>query len=180
MGFGQAIRPSRADTIQLKPTTPIHMKTMLRGFVILLFACAFTDVKAQDLQTSLNLPNITPPAPTAQNFMRYGEIPVDYSTGVPSISVPIYTVKSRQLSLPISISYHASGIKVDDKSSVIGLGWVLNCGGLITETILDKDGAGGSYKTSAALNAARAALEGDQTNLSYWGDQMTLEKSLYG
>jgi hypothetical protein len=71
---------------------------------------------------SQKLPQITPPSPTAQNFMRYGEIPVDYSTGVPNISIPIYTVKSKKLELPINISYHASGIKVNDIASEVGLG----------------------------------------------------------
>lgn len=84
------------------------------------------------------LPAITPPSPTAQNFMRYGEIPVDYSTGVPNISIPIYTIEGRKLSFPISISYHASGIKVEDVASEVGLGWILNAGGLVTRTIMGK------------------------------------------
>lgn len=88
-------------------------------------------VRGQDVQ----LPTIIPPSPTAQNFMRYGEIPVDHSTGVPKIEIPIYTVKGRKLELPISISYHASGIKVNDVASEVGLGWVLNAGGIITRSV---------------------------------------------
>ncbi|MNQ09893.1 hypothetical protein D3C85_227160 [compost metagenome] len=84
---------------------------------------------------TIQTPKIIPPVPTAQNFMRYGEIPVDYSTGIPNIEIPIYTIKGNKISLPISISYHASGIKVDDIASEIGLGWVLNCSGLISRTI---------------------------------------------
>ena len=80
---------------------------------------------------------VTPASPTAQAFMRYGEIPVDYSTGVPNISVPIYTVNGSELEIPISISYHASGIKVNDVASEVGLGWTLNAGGLISRTIND-------------------------------------------
>ncbi|WP_417887089.1 hypothetical protein [Zunongwangia sp.] len=70
--------------------------------------------------------------------MRYGEIPVDYSTGVPNISIPIYTIEGTKLSFPITISYHASGIKVKDVSSEVGLGWVLNAGGLISRTTMGK------------------------------------------
>jgi len=91
-------------------------------------------------QNSYQLPQITPPSPAASNFMRYGEIPIDFSTGVPNISIPLYTVTSRKLQMPLSISYHASGIKVDDRASVIGLGWVLNAGGLIASTTLDQEG----------------------------------------
>lgn len=86
---------------------------------------------------SQELPKIIPPSPTVQNFMRYGEIPVDYSTGVPNINIPLYTVKGKKLVLPISLSYHASGIKVNDISSEVGLGWVLNAGGIVSRTIND-------------------------------------------
>ncbi|WP_162927202.1 hypothetical protein [Flavobacterium anhuiense] len=86
---------------------------------------------------TIQMPNVIPPSPTAQNFMRYGEIPVDYSTGVPNISIPLYTIQSKRLTLPISISYHASGIKVNDISSEVGLGWVLNAGGIIARTVND-------------------------------------------
>ena len=80
-------------------------------------------------------PTVIPPSPDAQAFMRYGDIPVDHSTGVPKIELPIYEVKSGKLSLPISLSYHASGIRVNDIASVAGLGWKLNAGGVLTRTV---------------------------------------------
>lgn len=93
------------------------------------------------------LPEIVPASPTAQTFMRYGEIPVNYSTGVPNIDIPIYTVKGKKLSVPISISYHASGIKVNDVASEVGLGWALNAGGMVSRSINDKrDELNNSYR----------------------------------
>ncbi|MGC4101142.1 DUF5977 domain-containing protein [Ferruginibacter sp.] len=83
------------------------------------------------------MPKITPPSPTAAAFARYGEIPVDISTGVPSIEIPVYTVTSRKLSVPLSLSYHASGIKVNDISTPVGLGWVLSGMGIVSRTVLD-------------------------------------------
>jgi len=129
------------------------LKTSFKLCVVFLFLCQC--VNAQQDPGRLNLPTVIPPSPAAQNFLRYGEIPVDYSTGVPNISIPLYTAKSRQLSLPISISYHGSGIKVEDKASVVGLGWVLNAGGMITETQLYNVGGTPLYNTAEALNAAR-------------------------
>jgi len=87
-------------------------------------------------QSSQNyqLPKVIHSSPNAQNFERYGEIPVDYSTGVPNIDIPLYTIKGNKLILPLSISYHASGIKVNDIASEVGLGWVLNGKGLISRT----------------------------------------------
>lgn len=87
---------------------------------------------------SPQLPKIIPASPTAQTFMRYGEIPVDFSTGVPNIDIPIYTLEGRKLKVPISISYHASGIKVNDIASEVGLGWALNAGGLVSRSVNGK------------------------------------------
>ena len=81
------------------------------------------------------LPNIIPPSPNAAALGQYGDIPVSNYTGVPNISIPLYTVKSGDIEVPISISYHASGIKVAQEASWVGLGWVLNAGGVITRQI---------------------------------------------
>lgn len=45
----------------------------------------------------------TMPTPNAVSLGKYADIPVDYSTGVPNISIPIYTVTEGDLSLPISL-----------------------------------------------------------------------------
>lgn len=74
-------------------------------------------------------------APNAASLGKYGDIPVSYYTGVPNISVPIHTLKEGPLSLPISLSYHASGVKVGELASWVGLGWSLNAGGVITRTV---------------------------------------------
>ncbi len=80
--------------------------------------------------------SIFPPSPEAANFMRYGEYPISLNKGLVSISIPIYEVKSRKLSVPISLSYHAGGIKAYDIASSVGLGWSLNAGGSISRSII--------------------------------------------
>lgn len=80
--------------------------------------------------------NYIPPTPEASNFIRYGEIPVDYSTGVPNINIPLYSLKYGDIEVPISISYHSSGNKVRDIAGPVGLGWSLNTGGMVSRTIL--------------------------------------------
>jgi YD repeat-containing protein len=72
------------------------------------------------------------PSPNAANLGLYGQIPVDLFTGNPNIDVPIYTFKSRDLSVPIHLSYHAGGIRPSDHGSWVGLGWSLQAGGVIT------------------------------------------------
>jgi len=49
---------------------------------------------------------------------------VNESTGHLSLDIPLVTVQGARLSLPINLSY-TSGIKIDDKSSWVGLGFDL-------------------------------------------------------
>lgn len=78
--------------------------------------------------------NIVPPNPDAAALGKYGDIPVSLYTGTPNINIPLYTI-NRAVNVPISLSYHASGVKVDEISSMVGLGWVLDAGGVITRTV---------------------------------------------
>lgn len=78
---------------------------------------------------------IFPQSPQSQALARYGEYPVSMTTGVPDITIPIYDIKLGEYTLPINISYHASGIKMDEVATTVGLGWSLNAGGVITRTV---------------------------------------------
>lgn len=75
-------------------------------------------------------------SPTAASLGKFTDIPVSYHTGIPEVSVPLYTIKEGPLTLPISLSYHAGGIKVQEPASWVGTGWALNAGGIITRTIV--------------------------------------------
>ena len=80
--------------------------------------------------------DISPTNPNAASLGKYVDIPVSLYTGVPNIGVPIYTIQEGPLSLPISLSYHASGVKINELASSVGLGWSLNAGGMISRTVL--------------------------------------------
>jgi hypothetical protein len=84
---------------------------------------------------AINLPKIVPVSPNAAALGTYGAIPVGHYTGVPNISIPIYEIDLDGKKFPINISYHASGIKVAQEASTVGLGWVLNAGGCITKEV---------------------------------------------
>ncbi len=81
------------------------------------------------------LPEVIYPSPKAMDFEKYGNIPISTYTGTPNISIPIYTIQQGDIQIPISLSYHASGVKVEEEAGEVGLGWVLNSGGIISRTI---------------------------------------------
>lgn len=76
-----------------------------------------------------------PLSPEAAAFTKYGEVPVSLYTGTPNISVPIYTIQGREMALPITMTYDASGIRVDQIATWVGLGWNLNAGGAVTRQV---------------------------------------------
>lgn len=78
---------------------------------------------------------ITCPSPQAAAFTHYSEYPISPATGIPEINIPLYTIDYDGVQVPISISYHASGIRVNDVASPVGLGWMLNAGGVINRAI---------------------------------------------
>ena len=79
--------------------------------------------------------NNTPISQQAEAIERSATYAMDYSTGVPNISIPLYKIKVGDYTLPISISYHASGIRVQDMATPVGLGWVLNAGGVVNRQV---------------------------------------------
>jgi hypothetical protein len=93
--------------------------------LLLLFFCSYFGF-------SQDLPTIVPPSPEAASLAKFTEIPVSLYTGVPNISVPIYTIQQSGISIPISLNYHARGIKVEEIASRVGLGWALSYGGSIS------------------------------------------------
>ena len=78
---------------------------------------------------------ILPPAPEAAAVTRYADVPVSMSTGAAELSIPIYTLQGKELSIPVSLQYHSNGIKLDEVAGVAGLGWTLEAGGCITREV---------------------------------------------
>lgn len=82
---------------------------------------------------------IIPPSPSMQQLQRYADYPTTSFTGVLPISIPIYTIKEGELELPITLNYHASGIKIGDPNGFLGVGWTINFGGYVNATTVGLD-----------------------------------------
>ena len=92
-----------------------------------------------------------PPSPNASSQAKFAAIPVNLHTGIPNIQAPLMTLSGRHLNVPIGLSYHAGGFKVQEIAGPVGLGWALNAGGVITRVVQgipddDTDGYSGKNK----------------------------------
>lgn len=95
-------------------------------------------VFAQEEQELSQPPQIFPVSPEAASLGKYGEIPVNLSTGKINHTIPLHTINESGFSLPISLSYNYSGLMVDEISGALGLGWDFSGKGMITRQIRGK------------------------------------------
>ncbi|MCW3109997.1 MAG: repeat protein [Segetibacter sp.] len=105
-------------------------------------------------------------SPQAASISKYVEFPVSYYTGLTPISLPVYEVKSGDISVSISLSYHGGGIKVQEEASWVGLGWTLNAGGVITHDIKGRDdevGTNHQFNKVYPNGTSNTYLEGSYT-----------------
>ena len=74
-------------------------------------------------------------SPNAAELGKYGKIPVSYFNGLPNISIPLTELHAKNYTLPIYLTYHASGNKPDQHPGWVGLGWTLHAGGCINRIL---------------------------------------------
>jgi len=79
--------------------------------------------------------NIIPPSPQAASLGKFGEIPLNYSTGALNMSIPLISLTEGDLSLAGTLNYNYNGFKPSEEPGWVGLGWSLNVGGVITRVV---------------------------------------------
>ena len=77
-------------------------------------------------------------SPEAAAMTRYADYPVSYALGQAEIGIPLMTVEGHSLTLPLTLSYNSSGIRVDEISGTVGLGWTFQAGGVITREVVGR------------------------------------------
>lgn len=104
--------------------------------------------------------SVTPVSPEAAALVKMTEYPVNHNTGIPDITLPLFTAVSGELSLPINMSYHSGGFKVQEIAGYAGLGWALTCDLQITRVIngLDDFGAGGYLRNTKMKGVVDGSL----------------------
>src|SRR5690349_6628492 len=106
----------------------------LRDFIIISVTALSTNLAGQSSFTA-DLPQLLPSSPEPTAFVKAGVGNSNLSTGAATASIPLYTIKVKDFTFPISVSYSTQGLKADEASSRVGYGWVLNATGMITRSV---------------------------------------------
>ncbi len=75
--------------------------------------------------------------PDVSAFQKVNMFDMNLYTGKANINIPIYEIKTGDLSIPITLNYDTGGIKVDDIATSVGQNWSLSAGGSISRIIKD-------------------------------------------
>lgn len=114
------------------------LKTLIKSsFYFLVAFTSFQALAQQESESVSKTPIIVPPPPNSASLGLYGQVPLNQFTGNGIINIPLHTITSGNLELPISLSYSSDGVKVDQYESNVGMGWVLNAGGVIIRQVFD-------------------------------------------
>lgn len=105
----------------------------IRYFAMIFIGGFMVTQGAAQSQPYSALDNIHPVSPTAWQFVKYTEMPVSEYTGMPNISVPLYTIQADGVKVPLDLTYHAGGVRVNEEASWVGLGWDLQVGSIVQQ-----------------------------------------------
>lgn len=135
------------------------MRKLLYFVIFVTFSGAAQTTPGDFLNADNRIPDI-PQTPEVAAFEKYGSLPVNLYSGTPNIAIPIYTFQGHEMDFPISLTYDASGIKVDQIATGVGLGWNLKFGGVVSRNVqghADINIVSGSYY-NIVDNVTRDAL----------------------
>src|SRR5258705_6807590 len=104
-------------------------------FLLCLLTLYFKNSYAQShvVTPQVSLSERAPIAPNAGSLSKYFEIPVNMASGIPGMQIPLYTIQTGNIKIPIALSYHAGGIKLNDDASWVGMNWSLSAGATISK-----------------------------------------------
>jgi YD repeat-containing protein len=109
-------------------------KLLALGMIILV---VFFKLKAQGVDNSMTYNRSSNPSNNSNSALfTSSNTGVDLYTGRIQVGLPLFTLESTDLKIPIGLSYAGgSGIKIDDPNTPVGLGWLFQGGGSISRTV---------------------------------------------
>lgn len=105
------------------PTIKFNLKMyFMKNIFANLILCATGCFLSTVVCTGQRNDKIVPTTPEAAALIKMTEYPISMTSGVPDINIPLFEIKAGNLTLPVAISYHAGGFKINEQSTRAGLG----------------------------------------------------------
>jgi hypothetical protein len=106
---------------------------MKRIFLVLILL--FNWSWSQTSPTQRNFGDTSSPVPSVSSMASYVNTPVSLSTGVPDISLPLFTLPTgnKNLDLSVTLNYHVYNSGPNQRGTEIGVGWSMIKGGVISK-----------------------------------------------
>jgi YD repeat-containing protein len=114
------------------------MKTTLLSRSAVAYAlCVSLGLLSGSLQAQAPVKPASGLSPNAATLVNAHSSAVAPYTGALTLSIPLYRLQERQVDIPISLNYAATGFKPDEQPGWVGMGWSLEAGGVITRSVQD-------------------------------------------
>lgn len=110
-------------------------------FVVIIITLLGLNINAQLLNEAYTsqMPQIIPSSPQSKIFEKYINHKITEYNGLPETNIPLYNIEIKGLTIPIALSYHASGVKYKQFDGDIGAGWSINASGYrVSRTVYGK------------------------------------------
>jgi hypothetical protein len=102
---------------------------------ILLFLAFLGNASICFSQYAGDVAPVNPITPTEAAMFKPVAQPIGSFSGTVPIEIPLFTAGKPVMPIPITLSYNASGFKVEEYAGPVGLGWNLSVGGSITRVM---------------------------------------------
>jgi len=173
----------------------------MKFLYFLTFLLYLSGLKAQNINSltttddgnKYNFPEVIKPSQESFYRTQFGNVPTNEYKGMQNLSIPIYTLKNGDITVPINLNYVKLGVKVNDVPNDVGMNWILETGGVINRTInniaddiaLERkyfdsydqlsqlntgDGTPGATELNRLITKGKADTEVDYFNFTYPGN----------
>ncbi|MDO5760284.1 MAG: hypothetical protein Q4Q06_04605 [Bacteroidota bacterium] len=132
------------QTLMSKIEITNRFNQFVRVLQVALLTTTMVTVSAQTpIQSPLTYESLLPAfnrqTPEAASLGKYGSYELNEYNGTPDIRIPLCEAKSGRIGMPLYLYYDASGIKVTQEATFVGLGWNLSYGGHISHIVCGAD-----------------------------------------
>lgn len=110
------------------------MRILFSGLLLFAGIAAY----GQGGNNTFKLPEILGPSPDVAALSKGAELSSTPHTGGPNASIPVYTLKMKGFSYPLSINYSSNGFKPEEVPSRVGINWSFNAGGSVSRIVKGK------------------------------------------